>query len=56
MSDTADSHAPYLPEAVRRASARADELAREAGVANVAPAPEGDTPVVNEQRTSNNSS
>jgi hypothetical protein len=38
------THQPYLPEAVRRASARADELAREAGVANV---PEGDTPVVN---------
>lgn len=44
MSDT---HQPYLPEAVRRASARADELAREAGVANVPDAPEGDTPVAN---------
>jgi len=49
MSDTntADTHAPYLPEAVRRASARADELAREAGVANVPEGTEGDTTVVN---------
>lgn len=46
MSDTI-THQPYLPDAVRRASARADELAREAGVANVPDAPEGDTPVVN---------
>jgi hypothetical protein len=50
MSET--NYAPHIPDAVRRASARADELAREAGVANVRPLDEGDagegvTPVVN---------
>jgi hypothetical protein len=57
-------YAPHIPDAVRRASARADELAREAGVANMptlAPAPgasddgsgtasDGNTTVVNEQQ------
>ena len=37
MPDDQSTHAPYLPEAVRRASLRADELAREAGVLNVPP-------------------
>ena len=40
-SDNA-AYAPHIPDAVRRASLRADELARQAGVANVAPAPEVD--------------
>src|SRR5262245_48043588 len=35
-SDT--TYAPHIPDAVRRASLRADELARQAGVANVPPA------------------
>jgi hypothetical protein len=37
MSETQASYAPRLPEAVRRASLRADELAREAGILNVPP-------------------
>jgi hypothetical protein len=37
-SDT--TYAPHIPEAVRRASERADELARQAGILNVPPAPE----------------
>lgn len=47
-----DSHTPHIPDAVRRASLRADELAREAGVLNVPPLeaePEGgNTTVVTE--------
>jgi hypothetical protein len=39
-SDT--TYAPHIPDAVRRASQRADELAREAGILNVPPAPEGE--------------
>ena len=34
-SDSNTDYAPHIPDAVRRASARADELARAAGVANV---------------------
>jgi nucleotide-binding universal stress UspA family protein len=46
-----DQYAPHIPDAVRRASQRADELAREAGVANVPPANGEDvTPDVNEPR------
>src|SRR5215831_13870563 len=40
MSDT-DPYAPVLPRAVREQVERANALAREAGVANVPPAPEG---------------
>jgi hypothetical protein len=36
-----NTYAPRLPDAVRRASERADQLAREAGVLNVPPLPEG---------------
>jgi hypothetical protein len=36
MADDNAAFAPRMPDAVRRASRRADELAREAGVANVA--------------------
>ena len=40
MSET--SYAPHVPDAVRRASLLADELAREAGILNVPPLPEGE--------------
>ncbi len=54
MSDNLQTYAPHIPDAVRRASMRADELAREAGVANVPPlddqpeppAPDDDTTTV----------
>jgi hypothetical protein len=48
MSET--NYAPHIPDAVRRASARADELAREAGVANVPPLEDNgeNTTVVND--------
>jgi hypothetical protein len=36
------AYAPHIPDAVRRASARADELAREAGVANMPPLEESE--------------
>ena len=52
--DANAAYAPHIPDAVRRASARADELAREAGVANMPPAEaengEGNTTVVNDQQ------
>lgn len=41
MSDTTD-FAPHIPDAVRRASLAADELARAAGIRNVPPAPESE--------------
>jgi hypothetical protein len=49
------AYAPHIPDAVRRASQRADELAREAGVANVPALPDtaGDdenTTVIDEPR------
>jgi len=40
MPDDQTTHAPHIPDAVRRASQRADELAREAGILNVPPAEE----------------
>lgn len=43
MSDT-DPYAPVLPRAVREQVERANQLAREAGIANVPPAPEGSAP------------
>ena len=49
MSDNTTDYAPHIPDAVRRASLRADELAREAGVLNVPPLegpPEPDTTTV----------
>jgi len=43
MSEQIDSWAPVLPRAVREQVARAEQLAREAGIANVPP-PEGEAP------------
>ena len=40
MSDNSD-YQPPIPAAVRRAAARAEELAREQGAANTQPDPEG---------------
>jgi hypothetical protein len=49
--DANAAYQPHIPEAVRRASARADELAREAGIANVPAAPE--TPGNGQDKTAN---
>src|SRR5215475_6703760 len=45
MSETTDPYAPVLPRAVREQVERANQLAREAGVANVPPGPEGEAPL-----------